>query len=147
MKKLALILCLFSLSGCWASDFFLGEVITLKDPVTGEVTITRSTAPVNDYTGLLAGIGGTAGAAVIAALKLAQKAAKARDAQYEINHAAIADADWKKINTGDAFKQLLADAHDMHDDVNVIRDSYDKWKVKKDKQKLAEDIAKAPADA
>lgn len=125
MKKLlttGLILC--TLSGC--GTFMTGAKII--DPITGEVTYEES--PMVSLVSAITGILGM-GAMVIPAVRIAQNAARARNALYEANEAAIKDADWKQIDSAESFKALLKLKQDSHNDSVLLRKSYANYKKKK----------------
>lgn len=98
------------------------------DPITGEVTYEES--PMVSLISAITGILGM-GAMVIPAVRIAQNAARARNALYEANEAAIKDADWKQIDSAESFKALLKLKQDSHNDSVLLRKSYANYKKKK----------------
>jgi hypothetical protein len=120
----------FILVGC---TFMTGEPLTDKDgnPIKGEYTEAPMVTLTEAITGIL-GMGAVGGAAA----RIARNAARARDAILESNKKAIDNADWKEINTAEAFKTLLSTAQDSHDDSVLLKTAFDKWNKKTKKKDL-----------
>ena len=130
MKKLftiGMILCI--LSGC---VFMTGKDTGKKDkdgnPIHEQSTMVTLTAAI-------AGIIGVGSIAVPAA-RIAQNAARARDALYDSNKEAIENTDWSKIDSAESFKAVMKLKQDSHDDSVLLRKEYLKWKTKKKKKAL-----------
>lgn len=129
MKKLLLALTLIMvLTGC---AFLTGKKIITTDAETGKETVTYEDAPIDDWAAILGALIPVGGIALVAAAKITKNAARAKDGLMDANKDAIDNADWKKINTAESFKQLLALAQASHKDAKVIEKEYRKWKKKK----------------
>jgi len=139
MKKwIILIVCSLCLSACsWqgVKDYFIGkkkDVVTI-DPITKEKTVvtTYEPAPIDAWMPLLSVFVPGLGVAAAAAMRMARKATKTKDALMDANKLAIEGADWKKINSAESFKILLKDSQGIHSDAKLLRKEYVKWRDKR----------------
>jgi major membrane immunogen (membrane-anchored lipoprotein) len=129
MKKIILTLAIMViLTGC---AFFTGTKKTTTDPLTGEQVVTYEDAPIEAWADALKIILPGGAIAIGAAARMARNAARARDGMMDANKEAIENADWKKINSKESFKQLLALGQASHKDAKLLEKEYKKWKKKK----------------
>ena len=133
MKKLILVCVLLAvLTGC---TFLTGtkRIETKTDPDTGKVTtsVTYEDAPISAWAALLAAIVPAAGAGIVAAGSMAKRAARAKEGVMDSLEDAMKEADWKDINSAQAFKDLLELYQDSHKDAEIIAKEFKKWKSKR----------------